>query len=622
MPPVIMNITYQTRAGDSPVLGSVFAEELIKITGFGFASNAQVRADELAVDSVLRKQGSSTATEIRVFLPSVRAMETSSGYKRNAIVTNLTIVVENPDEDASEKLADSWVLPILLGPPHINGSALIHGKEVSFGNARGGIPVPTDQVDDLGGPGGPGLDDGLGQVWFYPRAPELPPLPAPTKLPGAHGSLTLPAALVSQLSHIRKSGTRLKVAQGQWDDDRITAELPHKPIAGTIIVWRDDIPSKPVHIVSLLPIGVTCDQVQTVLAQMFSLTPDPTAGPVLLQPGQTLYLNAIPLPTSALNQVVVNLINSLTVEFTFKLSGLPPNDPSNPNNPNNAYKATPNVDVSNPQPSSLPTGTILVRPDLFPAERGAPASKLFTVQLVLRISFADCGTIQANVVKTLQCEQLPLGIPTIGVFFEDDHFNGSPMIVVPKETKLIDSGKEIDDNHSDGLVNARSTLGSALQTLATTLDLLSFFATAASIPGAEEISLVSLLVDKINAAGHLVINSTGKMDDLEDAVVISRSWWLDDDFDDAASSFIMIGSAGLGTLKGFLIKAYEDSDQHGLRATLSLPSDRIVAALPDFENMSLSHTVNGIVIAQPYGGSTSPADDFDDDMSSLEFVSN
>jgi hypothetical protein len=112
------------------------------------------------------------------------------------------------------------------------------------------------------------------------------------------------------------------------------------------------------------------------------------------------------------------------------------------------------------------------------------------------------------------------------------------------------------------------------------------------------------------------------MDDLEDAVVISRSWWLDDDFDDAASSFIMIGSAGLGTLKGFLIKAYEDSDQHGLRATLSLPSDRIVAALPDFENMSLSHTVNGIVIAQPYGGSTSPADDFDDDMSSLEFVSN
>jgi hypothetical protein len=352
----------------------------------------------------------------------------------------------------------------------------------------------------------------MGQVWFYPRAPQLPPLPAPTRLPAAHGSLILPAALVSKLSHIRKSGTRLKVAQ--WDDDRITAELPHKPIAGTIIVWRDDIPSKPVHVESLLPIGVTCDQIQPVLAQMFGLTPDSTAGPVLLQPGQTLFLTAIPLPpNSALNQVIVNLINSLTVEFTFKLSGLPPNDPSNPTNPNNPYKATPNVDVSNPQPSSLPTGTILVRPDLFPAERGTPSSKIFTVQLVLRVSLADCGTIEATVGKTLQCQQLPLGIPTIGVFFEDDHFNGPPMIVVPKETKLIDSGKEIDDNHSDGLVNARTTLGNTLQALATTLDLLSFFATAASIPGAEEISLVSLLVDKINAAGHLVINSTGKMDD-------------------------------------------------------------------------------------------------------------
>jgi len=438
MPPVITNMTYQTRAGESPVIGSVAAEQLIKITGFGFAPNAQVRADELSIDSVFTKQGLSTATEIKVFLPSIRAMETSSGYKLNAIVTNLTIVVENPDEDGSEKLSDSWVIPILLGPPRINGSALIHDKEVSFGNTRT-LAAPGNDVDDLGGPGGPGLDDGMGQVWFYPRAPQLPPLPAPTRLPAAHGSLILPAALVSKLSHIRKSGTRLKVAQ--WDDDRITAELPHKPIAGTIIVWRDDIPSKPVHVESLLPIGVTCDQIQPVLAQMFGLTPDSTAGPVLLQPGQTLFLTAIPLPpNSALNQVIVNLINSLTVEFTFKLSGLPPNDPSNPTNPNNPYKATPNVDVSNPQPSSLPTGTILVRPDLFPAERGTPSSKIFTVQLVLRVSLADCGTIEATVGKTLQCQQLPLGIPTIGVFFEDDHFNGPPMIVVPKETKLIDSG--------------------------------------------------------------------------------------------------------------------------------------------------------------------------------------
>ena len=620
MPPVITNMTFQPRAGDSPVVGSVAAEELITIIGVGFAPNAQVRADELAIDAVFTKQGLSTATEIRVFLPSVRAIETSSGYKRNAIVTNLTIVVENPDEDGSEKLSDSWIIPILLGPPRINGSALIHGKEVSFGGART-LAAPGNDVDDLGGPGGPGLDDGLGQVWFYPRAPQLPRLTAPTRFPGAHGSLTLPAALAANLSHIRKSGTRLKVAQ--WDDDRITAELPHKPIAGTIIVWRDDIPSKPVQVVSLLPIGVTCADVQSVLAQMFSLSAGSTADPVLLQPGHTLFLTAMPLQTSGLSTVIVNLINSLTVEFTFKLSGLPANNPSDPNDPNNAYKATPNVDVSNPQPSSLATGTILVRPDLFPAERDTPPVKMFTVQLVLRVSFADCGTIEATVAKTLRCQQLPLGIPTIGVFFEDDHFNGSPMIVVPKETKLIPSGKEIDDNHSDELVHARSTLGNTLQTLATTLDLLSFFASAASIPGAEEISLVSRLVDKINAAGHLVINSTGKMNDLEDAVVESH-WgpWPDDDFDDAASSFIMIGSAGFGDLKGFLIKAYEDSDQGGLRATLSLPNNTIVAALPDFENMSLSFTVNGRVIAQPYGGSTSPADDFDDDMSSLEFVSN
>lgn len=621
MPPVITNITYQTRAGESPIIGSVAAEALITITGVGFARNAQVRADELAIDNVLKKQGSSTATEIKIFLPSIQAMETASSYKRNAIVTNLTLVVENPDEDVSEKLSDSWVIPILLGPPRINVSPLIHDKEVSFGNTRV-LAAPGREVDDLGGPGGPGLDDGLGQIWFYPRAPQLPPLPPPTKQPGAHGSITLSAALAAKLAHIRKSGTRLKVAHGKWDDDGITAELPHKPIHGVVIVWRDDIPSRPVPVVSLLPIGVTCADVQAVLAQMFSLNPVSTSGPVLLQPGQTLFLTALPLPTAGLNPVIVNLLNSLTVEFTFKVSGLPPNDLSDPNNPNNAYKATPNVDVNNPQPSSLPTGTILVRPDLFPAERDTPASKLFTVQLVLRVGFADCGTVQATVAQTLQCEQLPLGIPTIAVFFEDDHFNGPPMIVVPKETKLIASGKEIDDNNSDGLVNARSTLGNTLQVLATTLDLLSFFASAASIPGAEEISLISSLVDKINAAGHLVINSTGKMDDLEDAVVEHHTVWFDDDFDDAASSLIMIGSAGFGDLKGFLINAYEDSNQNHLRATLSLPGNTIVAALPDFENMSLSFTVNGRVIAQPYGGSTSPADDFDDDMSSLEFVTN
>jgi hypothetical protein len=243
------------------------------------------------------------------------------------------------------------------------------------------------------------------------------------------------------------------------------------------------------------------------------------------------------------------------------------------------------------------------------------------VQLILRVGLPDCGTIEATVAQTLQCEQLPLGIPTIAVFFEDDHFNGPPMIVVPKETKLIASGKEIDDNHSDGLVNARTMLGNTLQLLATTLDLLSFFASAASIPGAEEISLISLLVDKINAAGHLVINSTGKMDDLEDAVVESHILF-DDDFDDAASSMIMVGSAGINDLKGFLINAFEDSNQNHLRATFSLPGNTIVAALPNFGNMSLSFTVNGKVIAQPYGGSTSPPDDFNDDMGSLEFVSN
>ena len=163
MPPLITSITSQTRAGDSPVIGSVAAEELIKITGVGFAANAQVRADELAIDSVLTKQGSSTATEINVFLPSVQAMQTSSGYKRNAIVTNLTLVVENPDAAAAEKLSESWVIPIVLGPPRINGLAFIHGKEVSFGNARA-FPALANEVDDLGGPGGPGPDDGLGQV--------------------------------------------------------------------------------------------------------------------------------------------------------------------------------------------------------------------------------------------------------------------------------------------------------------------------------------------------------------------------------------------------------------------------------------------------------------------------
>src|SRR5438105_2457378 len=95
MPLIITNITYQTRAGDVPALGSILAEELIKITGIGFAPDARVRVNELTISPILTKHGSSTATEIQVFLPSVEAMETSTSYKRNAIVTNLTITVEN-----------------------------------------------------------------------------------------------------------------------------------------------------------------------------------------------------------------------------------------------------------------------------------------------------------------------------------------------------------------------------------------------------------------------------------------------------------------------------------------------------------------------------------------------
>jgi hypothetical protein len=609
MPPTITNITHHTPAGDLPVVGNILAEDLIKIAGVGFAPNALVRAGELTMSPILTKRGSSTSTEIEVLLPSVEAMETSTSYQRNAIVTNLTITVENPGEPAPTNVSEPWIIPILLGPPQISSPVVLKAQEVMLGTIVAGAAAAA--VDDLGGPGGPGVDDAFGQVWFYPRVPPLPPLTPPTRLPGGHHSVTLPSALASTLAHIRKSGTRLKVASGHWHDDSLTAELPKRPFDGFIIVWRDDIPSRPLHIVSLLPPGVTCAQVQDVLGKMFKLNPDPAA-PVVLHLGESLPLGVTSLPTGGLNPVIVNLLGSLTIQFAFKVTGLAPDK---------MRASGPNIGAI-PTPSSLKTGSLMVCPDVYPDESKAPPSpQAFAVQLLVSVFLADCGTIQAAG-SLLQCQQLPLGVPTIAVFFEDVHFDGAPMIVLPHDTNVIARGQHLDDNHSpEQLSGTWHTIRTALSSLAFTFEFLSTFAGVASIPGAEEISLISQLVDKVNAAGHLVIDSTGKMDHLEDAVVEGFWWRPDDDFDDAASSMIMVGSSGFGDLRGFRIDSFADENEGGQKVPWSLPSNKIIAAAPDFTHMNTAHDVNGTLIALPYGGGSAPTNDFNDEMGSLVVVS-
>ena len=471
--------------------------------------------------------------------------------------------------------------------------------------SRARVIRPTDHLGELAGGGD---DADFGQARWYPGDHPVLNLsisPLLNTRPSGCSSLSLSHPIATGLAHVRRAGKLLPV--NAWDDDGLSVDLPDGPGTGTLVVWRDDIPSNPVEVTRLLPIGITCDQVKAALSQMFSITPDPAVPCVPLAPGIPLQLG-VSRDTTGINPVIVALVNQLPLTFSFRVSGVPQEDLF--------AMGTSNVGA-NPVPTPSQTGTLLIKPELFPQEKSAQP-KPFSVQLQVTAVIPDCGGANTvNAGTPYSCQQLPLPIPTIAVIFQDSNFSSDePMLILlPSTTRVpgLDGLQHIDDNNSSPIGMAKSTLGDAISGLHTTLSLLATVAGFAGLPGADELSLLADLAGKINAVAHPVIDSSGgsRTKDLDDSVAESH-WYGDDDFDDECGSMILLAAPGFGQ-----VEVFSDDDFSSRGAVFRMPPERIIAAVPDFENMrSPFHQ-----IALPYlDPNADTVDDFDDDIESVRIT--
>lgn len=604
MPPLVLSITYQVMGADVSVSGGVDPEALITIRGTGFDNpGADVRAS-VALFPELQIHSRSADSEIQCFIPSVRALETSANYGRNTIQMNLELTVVNANGDSS--LVNRF--PVRLGPPR-PGSMVQNGQEVVFGmpaDAEG----PGEPADDLGGPAGAGASDDGGQVrWYAGAAPALPAIDFTSLLlttPPADpmsGRIALPAAVADPLSATRQAGQRLPVAGGDWHDDGLVVTVPEED--GYIVVWRDDIPSPTIHVLDLLPPGVSCNDVAALLAPAFRVD---QALPTTLFPGQSLWVVA--QRVAGVNNALTALIDNGTipVSYGFKVSGVPDQD----------LQTTPNLG-NNPQASALDFATALVRPDLFPKEQPPPAGREFTIELVVSVTIPPCGQVDVTTRAGLQCTQLPLGVSTVATFFESSGFDGAPMVMLPAGTLIPGvANQKFDANNSGPLTGARNTIANELFTLTVALSLLSFFAGIAGIPGADELALINTMATRIRNASMAVIDGRGANNDLESAVWETHWWRWDDDFDDNAGSMILVGVPGFGTLEGFADSGFGPQPA---AESWGMPAGSIVAAVPDFEHMTDPVTIGSTSIALPYAQQgDSRSGDFDDSMGSIRYT--
>lgn len=599
MPPVVLSITTDIGGTPMPVTGGVDPEALITITGTGFDAAARVVANvSLFPDLQIHSQNAST---IEAFIPSVRALETSPYYARNTIQMNLELTVENPDGTSSA--ANRF--PVRLGPPRL-GAPNQQGQAVTFGMADD-TEETGEGTDALGSPAG-GADEDGGEARWYTAAPALPTvdfgnliLTTPPADP-VSGRIVLPAGIGAPLATARDQGTLLTATS--WHDDGLTVSVPEED--GYVVVWRDDIPSASVHIVDLLPPGITCPDVPRLLNQAFQLNLPPQV-PSPLPPGQLLILVAERVP--AVSNALTTLIDTgqAPVRFGFRLEGIPDSD----------VHTTPNLG-NQPQAGATDVVAALIRPELVAKEQPDPAPREFSVQLEVTVTIAPCGDITFDAGVALQLSQAPLGVSTIATFFEDSGFGGAPMVVTPRGTFIPTvSGNKFDHNNSGGLTNARDAVADELGTLAFMCQVLHVFAGIGGIPVADEIDLLGSLITKIRDASLAVVDGRGENNDLESAVVDTFWWRPDRDFDDEAGSMILVGVPGFGFLDGFADSGFGPTppDEHW-----QMPDGHIVAAIRDFEQMRNPTNFGTTEIALPYADMADARNgDFDDEMGSFRF---
>ena len=533
--------------------------------------------------------------EIQVTLPEMREFENMGmarydNYSRNNLMMAFRLlVVDRQGKESKPSLPFPVWLPLpLVGEPDWRDMVTVGVQEKAKetedtrSDYLGAAAVPD--LDPRGQPTGP--DSRGGQVRWYSLEPQaLSELEfitsgesglTTTPWPEKKLALTPPPTITSKLAALRRMGrwlTGKDLKDGQnfiylWTDNCVKFKKPAGEEYGVVIIWRDDLPSKPlVHI-----------DLQEYANRLIQSLWRPAKFEVeTIDVGQTIELGVERLAEAANNALVKFLGNQLLVEFKFEIVRHDPefsrfdlveqgSQGADPKYLNSYY-----ADLE-PGEKGVSKQPLILQyiPDFNQKALPTSGEVALTVQLKVKLHTTAAINLlgqtlsfdgQELVLGEVEIHLKQLKLDTLALFFTEKDFKGPTMLMLPAVTTeifdFLQGNQHIDVLTPSDLNTKRIQLFSALKSILQVFQLGQIFLSDSAKSAAEMIfQVIGFIVDK----GTSVIDSTGAIAVLEDSIyaknlmgdLFGKRFY--ESFDNHISSLILIGFPYSRT--GTVVKCY------------------------------------------------------------------
>ncbi|HKP75443.1 MAG TPA: hypothetical protein VJT67_07845 [Longimicrobiaceae bacterium] len=532
------------------------------------------------------------ATVVRVQAPTITEAQRAEAYNSNQIRMPVAVELEDRDGEKTVKLDTQ-----LLLPPPSAGFARRTGDVVTVA----GLGVSHPELGEVGSNEWLGAED-RAHVVLYPEGfsasdPEVPLMLGTAQLGADYAQPARQGASPSALGHFREAQeTKYHPVPPQhvtWREERVDVTLPAGTAGGRLVLFRDDIPSRPVPFARDL-----CSQtfLSAQLRELF--TPRLSTPRVGL--GQALGLDVVRNPvTNVLSDLLAN--HNTSVTFAFKLLvrgatapagslvGMAPTGSIVPGMPL-AGRFVPELSPFAVASGTTPTPDVTVP---WSVELTATVHNL----PLLGDPTAPVGQVCPDVLVPLPAISFlvaALPVPKLALGFDGKWFGPPAPVDDGAAIFLADGGGGVVSRGTSGVASAVSNVITVLNALVANLRAVDSLLPGV-LPNANGID--DVLVPSITELGRCALND-------EVDVYLQTQGNIGGGLDDDFSSFVLLGGGGTE------FSLFEDFNLRGTRVRMKIPPGTWIADLETMHESWSSRT------NQP---APNPGDGFGDNADSFSW---
>lgn len=579
--------------------------------------------------------------EIQAYIPTMAQLETSPNYKRNNILMWLNIKIVN--QKNSNRKSSFFGFPLWIPSPHAgkpqistnsNGDTIIKLGNTSGGrffkiNACSNFGAPSKRTDNpsmttvtpFDGDGGQARWYSL-ETWNNINLNNLQPFNL-TSIDQSINikdikSITVPKAVADITWEIRRMGTPLPY--DKWQDDGISCTIPKElgdPF-GFLVIWRDDIPSNPIPILenidwSKLLEGLTRRLVHWNINGL-NIDWDGAANGEAINEN-----NPIPIPLTqgtldfCINRMVVEanaFLERYLAQYGFDIQIAYQLKPAKDSifaygdlrNPSAISVSDKSLSSKNPgllnftgissiglnSPLSLAKLSFNLPWAALYEVSANPKNRDFLLETALKISIQlptdnPLGIKLPNQLvfnlPAIKFKRELLEIPTIALLFEHADFKGVPLVFMQQNSYI--PSFNYDDKSSGSLAEIKHKVWKALDAARAAVGITQFFS------GSQELEAAGKVLEWIDNATHIVINTQGSIDDLSQCI-IQKGDFGNTTFSGLISSVILIGIPS--SANNLTLRCSTQTNHRGEYLKLAIPDGTFIAALPNVGYLNNTYT--------------------------------